>query len=150
MASLQKFAQQVLEDIYGISLRNISQYDIKLDVVKEALQEYHKKLSHQRAEKTQMTEEQIWVFNQFDEFWKKYGKKVGRTPALKKWMKLQRVDVEKILETVDAFVLANPDLQYRPHPITYLNQRRWEDELPTTMPKKIEGGKQNTWSYSEH
>jgi hypothetical protein len=85
----------------------------------------------------------------FDVFWKKYGKKVGRTPALKKFMKLKRVDIEKILATVDDFVIAHPDVQFRPHPLTYINQRRWEDELPGLQQRKhiIAEVKKNTWTY---
>ena len=85
---------------------------------------------------------------EFDVFWAKYGKKVGRTPALKKWLKLKKADVEKILDTVDDFVAANPGVQFRPHPLTYINQRRWEDELPTQNRKRIiEEVKKNTWAY---
>jgi hypothetical protein len=85
----------------------------------------------------------------FDVFWKKYGKKVGRTPALKKFMKLKRVDIEKILATVDDFVRAHPDAQYRPHPLTYINQKRWEDEIAGVSERReiIDAVKQNTWTY---
>lgn len=71
----------------------------------------------------------------FTEFWQAYPRKVGKGAAEKAWAK------------------ANPDLQavltalawqtkqdgwtkdggaFIPHPGTYLNQRRWEDEKPAT------------------
>lgn len=65
----------------------------------------------------------------FDEFWKSYDKKVARDKCIRKWAKLARADREAILGTVKKFVLAHPDPIYRPHPLTYLNQRRWEDDL---------------------
>ena len=82
----------------------------------------------------------------FEVFYNAYGKKVGRAPAFKKWLKLSQKDIEKIMETVEEFVRANPDPMFRPHPLTYLNQRRWEDEI-VPKAKRVEPKKSNSWMY---
>lgn len=65
----------------------------------------------------------------FEEFWNKYDKKTDHKKALAKWRILKEEDKKKILETVDAYVLAHPDKQYRKMPTTYLNGECWNDEL---------------------
>ena len=65
----------------------------------------------------------------FDTFWSVYPRKAGKTPAAKKWPKLNNTDRDSVM----AFLAKNPyrgrDPQYIPHATTFLNQRRWEDEI---------------------
>lgn len=69
----------------------------------------------------------------FDEFWKLYPKKVGKAQAEKAWKKL-KVD-EALLETMKKAIERQKrskqwkDKQFIPYPATWLNGRRWEDEL---------------------
>lgn len=70
----------------------------------------------------------------FDSFWKAYPKKVAKQTALKAWKgaKADRI-AEKIIEDVKRRCETEwkgQDVQYIPHPTTYLHQRRWEDETP--------------------
>jgi hypothetical protein len=65
----------------------------------------------------------------FEIFWNKYDKKVDRSKAEIAWSKLKESEIEKILESVDRYVLANPDIQYRKNPLTYLNGKCFNDEL---------------------
>lgn len=124
MNKLDKISHQLLCDLEGVSsLDYVKLKDVKLDLIKEALAQY-------KSNETMDPELKQWYLEKFEIFWKKYGKKVGRTPALKKWMKLKKDEVDMILDTVDHFVRVNSDLQFRPHPVTYLNQKRYEDELP--------------------
>lgn len=75
----------------------------------------------------------------FDRFWSMYGKKEKKSEAQKKFEKLKTEELEKIFETLPAFIKANKDLKYRPFPSTYLNQRRWEDELGVeSKPKQVQ------------
>ena len=82
----------------------------------------------------------------FDSFWSVWPKKVKRTPSRKKWvsMKLDKL-ANEIIKDVE-FRVAN-DVQWKrgyiPDPLTYLNQRRWEDEMIQTQ--ENEGNE----SYSE-
>lgn len=65
----------------------------------------------------------------FDEFWKVYPRKVGKQAARKAFAKV-KVDLERVLQGARRF--ANdpnkPILQYLPHPSTWLNEGRWDDE----------------------
>jgi hypothetical protein len=84
----------------------------------------------------------------FEKFWKTYKKPVGKARAYKIFMKLKREEIDQILATVSDFVLYNLEAQFRPHPATYLNQRRWEDELrPSTAIRKPVNVKNNSWTY---
>jgi hypothetical protein len=72
----------------------------------------------------------------FDLFWEGYPRRVGKAAARKAWDKL-KVDcvlLESILAAL-AVQRATHDWRkdggkYVPHPATWLNGRRWEDELP--------------------
>lgn len=68
----------------------------------------------------------------FDEFWNLYNKKIARVKCEKKWEKLKDKEREQIIETLPKFLEGIKDKQYQPHPMTYLNQRRWEDEIDET------------------
>jgi len=65
----------------------------------------------------------------FDEFWNLYDKKVARAKCEPKWKKLKDSEREEIMETLPKFLKSIKDKQFQPHPYTYLNQRRWEDEI---------------------
>ena len=67
---------------------------------------------------------------EFDIFWNLYDKKVGdKNACIKKWNNLKDVDRQKIIDTLPAFLSQIKDKQYQPFPATYLNQRRWENEI---------------------
>jgi len=81
----------------------------------------------------------------FEEFWSVYPRKAGKKRARELWYKLNPSS-----ETL-ALILASvgkargtpqwreKDGQYIPHPSTYLNQERWNDEVPTIgRPKSID------------
>jgi len=77
----------------------------------------------------------------FDEFWAAYPKKVGKGDARKAWQKIRpsRDLLEKILEAIesqlDSWQWRRDSGQFIPHPATWLNQSRWEDEPgPSTAP----------------
>lgn len=76
----------------------------------------------------------------FDQFWSKYNKKVGKTATKKKFLKLTLEKIQKCLLVVDDYVRSTPDVKYRKHPVTWLNQECWEDEIIKDNPKKIDGG----------
>lgn len=70
----------------------------------------------------------------FDVFWDLYEKKKGnRQKCEKKWEKLTNEEREKIIKTLPDFKKSTPDVQFRPFPETYLNGKRWEDELNNTV-----------------
>lgn len=70
----------------------------------------------------------------FAGFWSAYPKKVGRQAALKAWERIAPDEQlgREIIAAVDAQKTSRQWLkdegQFIPHPTTWLNQRRWEDE----------------------
>ena len=84
--------------------------------------------SQEEEEKEKEKEE--YKSDEFEIFWNSYGKKVDRVKCEKAWKKLKKQEIEKILETVNRYVGANPDIQYRKNPLTYLNGKCFNDELP--------------------
>lgn len=70
----------------------------------------------------------------FDSFWSAYPRKVAKPEALKAWIK-HKPDAELAAAIVKGLERAKrskdwlkDDGQFIPHPATWLNQRRWEDE----------------------
>jgi len=64
----------------------------------------------------------------FNKFWNLYNKKIAKVKCEKKWAKLKDSEREEIMKTLPKFIAGIKDKQFQPHPYTYLNQRRWEDE----------------------
>lgn len=66
----------------------------------------------------------------FELFWIKYDKKVGRKERLKpKWDKLSIDEKQAAMDYIPKYKIAQPDKQYRKNPETFLNQKSWNDEL---------------------
>lgn len=83
----------------------------------------------------------------FEQFWSLYPRKVGKKPALRKWRQISPSPklAAQILESLGKH-LALPqwrEARYIPHPTTWLNQERWEDEMPSGSKKK-----RNLWETS--
>ncbi len=71
----------------------------------------------------------------FDEFYLAYPRKAARAQAVKAWNKLKADDalIDRILEDIPIRIKSGEfditDKTHIPHPATYLNGRRWEDEI---------------------
>jgi hypothetical protein len=66
----------------------------------------------------------------FDFFWNLYNKKVGdKSKCQKKWDLLSENEKLIILDSLPDFLSQYSDKQYQPYPETYLNQKRWNDEI---------------------
>ena len=89
----------------------------------------------------------------FDVFWKNYPKKAGKGQAKKTWLKLKK---SKKLPEIDILLKAieiqknsqgwlKDDGQYIPHPSTWLNGERWEDEIDSNAKKIIEYPEMGQW-----
>jgi len=69
--------------------------------------------------------------SQFDHFWEWYPRKVGKEAARKAWDKARgKADQFAIIEGLERFRL-DPNLppkEFIPHPATWLNEGRWDDE----------------------
>lgn len=71
----------------------------------------------------------------FNAFWSAYPKKVSKQTALKSWQKINPDEslTNLIIEKVNQYKQTDQWLkdggQFIPHPATWLNGRRWEDEI---------------------
>jgi hypothetical protein len=68
--------------------------------------------------------------SEFDEFWAAYPRRVGKGAAAKSWqMVTASVSPEVIMAGLRRHEGYWPsELQYIPHPATWLNQGRWQDD----------------------
>lgn len=71
--------------------------------------------------------------NRFDEFWTAYPRKVGGTEKARKSWARQKLDgaADLIIAEVKLRALIDPqwsDVQFIPHPTTFLNNQRWTDQ----------------------
>jgi hypothetical protein len=73
----------------------------------------------------------------FDLFWKEYPKKEGKPSAVKSWNK-QNPPLAAVLAALKVHkgLRQWQDYQYIPYPSTWLNNRRWEDEIPAEFVKE--------------
>lgn len=71
----------------------------------------------------------------FDTFWENYPRKIGKRKANEKYIHLatSKQKEQEILEGLEQYLgkwkLEKTNLEYIPHPTTWLNQARWEDEV---------------------
>ena len=67
----------------------------------------------------------------FNIFWSKYPRKVAKFSAKRSWNRLSIMEINNIMDVLDQHVLRwkEKELQYIPHASTWLNQKRFEDEL---------------------
>lgn len=95
------------------------------------------------------------IYHGFDDFWRTYPRKVSKPTAIRAWNKLKPSDDVQSAIAADiskrlASEWAGKDIQYIPHPASYLNQRRWEDETTSGMtqePSRIyeDADYENNW-----
>jgi hypothetical protein len=67
---------------------------------------------------------------EFSVFWDLYNHKIGDKPgAEKKWNKLPLEIQQKAISILPAYLKTIKDKQFQPHPATWLNQERWNNEI---------------------
>jgi hypothetical protein len=78
----------------------------------------------------------------FGLFWEKYPRKVGKPNAFTSWKRLrledQRAAYRTLLRRKD-WLAEQKERGFCPHPSTWLNQRRWEDEEPVSSARAVNG-----------
>jgi len=81
--------------------------------------------------------------DQFEAFWKIYPKKVSKENAKKAWIKIKPNDelIAKITKAVKDQKLSDREQQFIPHAASWLNAKRWEDEIAGTTQKPLMGWK---------
>ena len=65
----------------------------------------------------------------FGYWWDLYGKKIDRAKCERKFNKLTPAEQQACIAATPAYVASTPDLQFRRHPATYLNNKSWENQI---------------------
>ena len=67
----------------------------------------------------------------FVRFWSLYPRKVAKVAAQRSWKRLKIKDINAIFKVLHEHLVRwkYTEIQFIPHASTWLNQRRWEDEL---------------------
>jgi len=78
------------------------------------------------------------ILDAFDSFWAIYPRKVGKGGAVKAFEKAaKKADPEVIIQAVEVWIQKPlPEMQYIPHPATWLNQERWNDDIDAVATSK--------------
>lgn len=106
---------------------------------------YRKGMPNQEQEQEQEPEQEHkpkTPIASFDTFWTAYPKKLGKASALKAWKTL-KPDAALLDVILKAIVTAKASQawlkdngQFIPHPASWLNGKRWEDELTPPSPTR--------------
>lgn len=101
------------------------------------LSEKRREEAEKRREEKEETPSAVCVVGDFDEFWELYPRKVGKEDARKAWKRCKDRPANALL--LPTVRLQMQSEQWRkgfiPNPATWLNQQRWNDELPTVQAK---------------
>lgn len=91
--------------------------------------------------KERVTSEDLLMDEAFSRFWENYPRKVAKQMALKAWSKVKYQEIDQILTSLERFKTCDDWTrdggQFIPHPATWLNGRRWEDEITTKTGRNI-------------
>ena len=86
-----------------------------------------------KEKKRNVNEKKDIALGGFELFWSAYPKKVAKQDAVKAWAKIQGVEFPTIMDGLrrwkNSDEWSRDDGRYIPHPATWLNGRRWEDEV---------------------
>ena len=97
------------------------------------------------------------IEKRFNAFWKAYPKKVAKATALK-WFEKNKPSEDLTQRIIDAIEAQKKSIEWTkdggefiPHPSTWLNQGRWEDELTpiNNAPKAAENRSQQAKAHTE-
>ena len=106
-----------------------------------------------KNDKNGKNEKNIDIYTSFSEFWNAYPRKVGKKAAMLKYNRIRPELHAKIMAALEAHKQSkqwqNP--MYIPHPTTWLNQERWDDEGVTlTLEQQMDEDAKNMdlWTFS--
>lgn len=83
------------------------------------------------------------IESSFDNFWNLYDKKVDRKKSFEKWKRLKESERDEIIEKTPEYVKHHSEIKYRKNPVTFLNNRSWEDEIK----KETQASEDNQFVY---
>lgn len=81
----------------------------------------------------------------FERFWGGYPRKVGKEKALKVWRRLRQVERDAALEAlprhVELWRVRQVAREFIPHPTSWLNGRRWEDDIEDDLRPQVQASR---------
>lgn len=124
--------------------------DADLTCIKKEREERRKERTKEK--KKEEKENTLFITRAFDAFWAAYPRKVCKKVAFQKFQAVfpKKVSLETLLTALEEQKRSDQwkDVKFIPHPSTWLNQERWEDEIdplpsqnqpvPPPPPKKYE------------
>jgi len=88
----------------------------------------------QEQEQEEEQEKEVFDIDFFNEVWNLYNKKLNKDESLSAFKKIKSSEYEVIKNHIPNFVKTFKDKQYQPYFSTYLNKKRWQDEVDTKQP----------------
>ena len=88
----------------------------------------------QEQEQEEEQEKEVFDIDFFNEVWNLYNKKLNKDESLSAFKKIKSSEYEVIKNHIPNFVKQFKDKQYQPYFSTYLNKKRWQDEVDTKQP----------------
>ena len=91
-------------------------------------------IKEREEEKKEEEEQKRLSLIVFEEFWNLYNKKLNKEDSVSAFKKIKSSEYEVIKNHIPNFVKTFKDKQYQPYFSTYLNKKRWQDEVDTKQP----------------
>jgi hypothetical protein len=88
----------------------------------------------QEQEEEQEKEKEVFDIIVFEEFWNLYEKKLSKEESLTAFKKIKSSEYDLIKKHIPIFVKQFKDKQFQPYFSTYLNKKRWQDEVDVKKP----------------
>jgi Helix-turn-helix domain len=91
----------------------------------------------------------------FEQFWEMYQKKGVRSKAMTAFNKLKEAEKELLLTFIPKYIKNHQDagkMEFIPHFATFLNQKRWGDELPyqIKIEAQVESKQQKKFNIADY
>ena len=108
-------------------------------LTKAAVQVASTALAPRYTETETETERETETETDFDRFWDVYPRKVGKEKARQSWRETAKIrpPIDRVISAVQRAISSEQWLkdngQYIPHPTTWLNQGRWDDQPMTVV-----------------
>jgi hypothetical protein len=88
----------------------------------------------QEQEQEEEKEKEVFDISVFEEFWNLYEKKLNKEESLSAFKKIKSNEYNLIKSHIPIFVKQFKDKQFQPYFSTYLNKKRWQDEVEVKKP----------------
>ena len=123
-------------DIPKYVMEAAEETETKTGVKMSALLEFYQCAERHRK---QFVKKQLQEINDeytFERWWKLYGYSKSKDKCMEKWLRMTYEERKLATERTPSYVASTPDLRFRKHPTTWLNQKCWNDEV--CVPEKLE------------